>query len=306
MKTAGKVLNPIDFTKIKNKVYNNLLEFRNDIASLAHNCAIMHSRESSIFEASDSIYLFTCSEIDCMIECTECYKHSLEDQEHGFMEACQKQHKVIRAKSENYEFWLNTDTDAHPNATRNNAGENEAGKKSADSESNSIEEENDNFQPENTLHNDKGQANQGKTSNINLKPSLLDQHIADIENGEPSNKRRCENNLFEDRMNDDKIGNWCDSFEKYVAGALASVKTCNGEKRNLVSQLQKDLENANSKICVLEEKLAQEKAILETKLKDMTEKYNEFEKNTKSCTSCGKKLETVLFCNAECISKLMK
>lgn len=108
LRTNGKIINPIDFQSIKLKAenYASFNAFRDDISWIVHNCYISPGSDKKIGPAAKRLEQFVDEEIECLLDCKQCY---LASNEHGIDKAaimvCDKRHTLIWALATGTSFW---------------------------------------------------------------------------------------------------------------------------------------------------------------------------------------------------------
>lgn len=96
--------NPIDFSKMKQKKYETVKQFEEDLKWFEHNCRTIFSQMDEIREASKRLIGFVRNQIEIIQACEECYENQQKHGQIGFSMACSKPHLLLWAADEGYGF----------------------------------------------------------------------------------------------------------------------------------------------------------------------------------------------------------
>lgn len=107
VRTNGKIIKPVDLIQMNKKAssYKNFAELREDLSWFIHNCEITYGGSQSIINASEQLLNFVDDKISKIAECAECYGISVQNPKNLFLIPCKKNHPVVWAKSQGFDYW---------------------------------------------------------------------------------------------------------------------------------------------------------------------------------------------------------
>lgn len=96
----------VDLVKMKQKSYEIVEQFKDDIKRFVHQCCSIYP-QSEIQEASEKLIAYINEHSETINACTECYQNLLDYHENGSIKKqCSSQHVLIWAKSQKYDsYW---------------------------------------------------------------------------------------------------------------------------------------------------------------------------------------------------------
>lgn len=92
--------------KLRTKEYTKLAQFHADVLSMQHNVAVFHGKDSQEMESS-KLMLQDCKyDLDELVQCQDCYRHSNEkSNSNWFCIPCKVPHALVWAKQKGYPYW---------------------------------------------------------------------------------------------------------------------------------------------------------------------------------------------------------
>lgn len=100
-------MNNINYDQIRKKSssYESFCEFRIDLSWFIHNCQIVYSQNTDIFDAAQQLLKFVDEEIISVTNCTQCYENAYKFRDTSFTMSCATPHLLVWAKAPGYVFW---------------------------------------------------------------------------------------------------------------------------------------------------------------------------------------------------------
>lgn len=98
------VIYPIDLTQMKEKVYDNVMQFEADIKWFAHNCRVVFP-SVQVQKASEELIKYVNDDFQYIQNCGDCYNNAYEYKEKSSVLFCKKSHVLVWAKSLGYDYW---------------------------------------------------------------------------------------------------------------------------------------------------------------------------------------------------------